>query len=86
MLLENLAFQIVDSNGVDENSLIRATMQHKLENEVDSLVMMSNRDLSCQGNLTQHIENSVFLPRWILGHLDPMSANSKPYLSLMICL
>lgn len=75
--------QIYDSIGVDDSNPLRKADQRKLEEKLDSLLLISSRELGGVQGLMSHLKNSPFLARWINGQLNP-NAPSKPFLAAMI--
>lgn len=71
--------------GFNDTDVVRAFLQRQLEDVIESLLIMSGRDIKSSADVTDHLEKGTFLQRWIEGHMND-KATSKPHLSVMFSL
>lgn len=84
-LLAPLHLVFLDSVGFDDANPTRLIRQRKLEEEVQSMVLLLPRDLSTMGPVIRHLESSPFTQRFVQAHTSAHPpAGPKPKLAIMV--
>lgn len=82
------SLQLVDAPGTNDASTVRKVLQRQLEEEVDSVVVLTPKVLSSNEAVLNHLAGSPFLENYVMERLAGAAASTTTHhhLSVMMYL
>lgn len=76
--------QIIDPIGFDDANPRRLVLLRDLEERLQNVLMLMERNLGTMGPTQEHLLGSPFMAKWFRAHMDPDPGARLPALSFML--